>query len=37
MAMWLVAAGIVQFYDDRGRMLATINLFETLRPKRMAA
>ena len=37
MAMWLVAAGIVQFYDDRGRMLATINLFESLRPERMAA
>ena len=37
MAMWLVAVGIVQFYDDTGRMLATINLFESLRPQRMAA
>jgi hypothetical protein len=37
LAMWLVAVGILQFYDDCGRMLATINLFETLRPKRMAA
>jgi hypothetical protein len=37
MAMWLIAVGIVQFYDDAGQMLATINLFETLRPKRMAA
>ena len=37
MAMWLVAVGIVQFYDERGRMLSTINLFETLRPQRMAA
>lgn len=37
MAMWLVAVGIVQFYDSRGGMLGTINLFETLRPKRLAA
>ena len=37
LAMWLVAVGIVQFYDDGGQMLATINLFELLRPKRMAA
>lgn len=37
MAMWMVEVGIVQFYDGRGRMLGTINLFETLRPKRMAA
>ena len=37
MAMWLVAVGIVQFYDDQGRMLATVNLFESLRPKKMAA
>ena len=37
MAMWLVAVGIVQFYDDGGRMLGTINLFESLRPKRMTA
>ncbi len=37
LAMWLVAVGILQFYDSRGRMLATINLFESLRPKRLAA
>ena len=37
LAMWLVAVGIVQFYDPRGRMLATVNLFESLRPQRMAA
>jgi hypothetical protein len=37
MAMWLVAVGIVQFYDEEGQMLATINLFESLRPQRMAA
>lgn len=37
LAMWLVAVGIVQFYDARGRMLGAINLFESLRPQRMAA
>jgi hypothetical protein len=37
LAMWLVPVGIVQFYDDHGRMLETINLFELLRPQRMAA
>jgi hypothetical protein len=37
LAMWLVAVGIVQFYDEGGRMLATVNLFESLPPKRMAA
>ncbi len=37
LAMWLTNVGILQFYDDRGRMLATINLFESLRPQRMAA
>ena len=37
LAMWLVAVGILQFYDDCGRMLATINLFEALRPQRLAA
>ena len=37
LAMWLVAVGILQFYDSRGRMLGTINLFESLRPKRLAA
>ncbi len=37
MAMWLLAVGIVQFYDDQGRMLGTVNLFRTLRPERMAS
>jgi len=37
LAMWLVAVGILQFYDNCGRMLATINLFESLRPQRAAA
>jgi len=37
MAMWLVEVGIVQFYDALGQMLATINLFKSLRPQRMAA
>lgn len=37
MAMWLVPVGIVQFYDGGGEMLGTVNLFEALRPKRMAA
>ena len=36
MAMWLVSVGLVQFYDDEGRMLATISLFKSLRPQRMA-
>jgi hypothetical protein len=37
LAMWMVPVGILQFYDERGRMLTTINLFESLRPQRMAA
>ena len=37
LAMWLVAVGIVQFYNARGRMLTTVRLFESLRPQRMAA
>jgi hypothetical protein len=37
MAMWLIDVGIVQFYNEAGDMLATINLFETLLPQRMAA
>jgi len=36
MAMWLVDVGIVQFYDALGHMLATVNLFELLRPQRLA-
>ena len=26
-AMWMVDVGIVQFYDDEGNMLRTVNLF----------
>ena len=37
LAMWLVGVGILQFYDDAGNMLATINLFESFRGQRMAA
>ena len=37
LAMWLVGVGILQFYDDRGGMLATINLFESLHPQCVAA
>ena len=37
LAMWLVEVGLVQFYDADGEMLATINLFESLTPHRMAA
>ncbi|MGA2622042.1 MAG: hypothetical protein ABSF26_31000 [Thermoguttaceae bacterium] len=36
-AMWLIPLGLVQFYNARGEMLATINLFRSLRPARMAA
>jgi hypothetical protein len=37
MAMWLVEIGTVQFYDARGNMLRTVNLWEELEPQRMAA
>jgi hypothetical protein len=37
MAMWLIFAGIVQFYDAAGNMLRTVNLFEEQEPQRMAA
>jgi hypothetical protein len=36
-AMWLVAVGIVQFYNDAGEMVGTVNLFRELRPDRMAS
>jgi hypothetical protein len=36
MAMWFLEIGIVQFYDDDGNMLGTVNLFEELVPQRMA-
>jgi len=37
MAMWLVEVGILQFYDEQGNMLRTVNLFQQYRPVRMAA
>ena len=37
MAMWLVEIGVLQFYDDEGNMLQTVNLLEELEPHRMAA
>lgn len=37
MAMWLLRAGIVQFYDAQGKMLRTVNLLKRLRPHPMAA
>jgi len=37
MAMWLIDAGIIQFYDDDGNMLRTVNLFEEVLPRRVAA
>ena len=36
-AMWLLRAGIVQFYDSQGTMLRTVNLLKRLRPHPMAA
>ena len=37
MAMWLVRAGVIQFYDEDGLMLRTVNLLRELRPQRAAA
>jgi len=37
MAMWLVEIGLLQFYDDEGRMLRTINLLLEKKPARAAA
>ncbi len=37
MAMWLLSIGIVQFYDDEGNMLCTVNLSDEYEPQRMAA
>lgn len=36
-AMWLVDVGLVQFYDDDGNMVCTVNLFNEIEPLRMAA
>ena len=35
--MWLVEVAIVQFYDADGEMLRTVNLFQELKPLKMAA
>lgn len=37
LAMWMIDVGLVQFYDDTGNMLRTVNLFEEIEPHRMAA
>ena len=37
MAMWLIDVGLLQFYDDDGDMLRTVNLFQTRTPHRMVA
>ncbi len=37
MAMWLLSAGVIQFYDSDGTMLRTVNLLQHLSPQRMAA
>jgi hypothetical protein len=36
-AMWLVDAGLLQFYDDDGNMVCTVNLFVESEPQRLAA
>lgn len=37
LAMWLKEVGILQFYDDRGRMLRRANLFAEIEPRSAAA
>ena len=36
-AMWMVEIGLLQFYDEHGQMLRTVNLFEERAPLRAAA
>lgn len=36
-AVWQVADGIVEFFDDQQRLLRRVNLFKKVRPMRMAA
>lgn len=36
-AMWMIEAGLIQFYDDDGNMLATVNLFNEIEPQQIAA
>jgi hypothetical protein len=37
LAMWMIDVGLVQFYDNDGNMLRTVNVFEEIEPQRMAA
>jgi hypothetical protein len=37
MAMWLISAGVIQFYDRKGRMLLTIRLWQERTPCGQAA
>ncbi len=37
LAMWLKDIGILQFYDDEGRMLRRANLFAEVEPRAAAA
>ena len=37
LAMWLMDVGILQFYDDQGRMLRRANLFAEVEPTPGAA
>jgi hypothetical protein len=36
-AMWLISAGILQFYDPEGNMLWTVHLWQERVPSRLAA
>ncbi|MEQ8786336.1 MAG: hypothetical protein RIC55_08550 [Pirellulaceae bacterium] len=36
-AMWLIPVGLLQFYDDDGNMLRTVNLLEVREPQYKAA
>jgi hypothetical protein len=37
LAMWLTDVGILQFYDEQGRMLRRANLFAEIEPRAAAA
>ncbi len=37
LAMWLIDVGILQFYDQSGRMLRRANLFAEVEPRAAAA
>jgi hypothetical protein len=34
-AIWLLSGGVVQFYDEDGNMIQTVNLFEELEPEQV--